>query len=827
MYTTNPLSSKIYSRNMNQLKTLLIVFALFLTALPVQAQNGKIKRGDKWYELMAYPAAVRKYEKGLKKNRDLRAMERLADAYRQIGMYQEAEKWYAEVVQTSGAAPINMLHYGQMLKSNGKYSEARKWFDAYLQTGESPQVAARMKESCDFALEGKKDSARYQITPETFNTGKSEFSPVLYGNGMIFTAEKKGGAVDRLNLRNENSFYDLYYTERSTNKQGFTVKALKGKVNRKYHDGPATLSPSQDTLYFTRSNYVQEKKGRNAKNLSKLKVLMAQNDKGKWKNIEMPKFNSDNYSCGHPTISKDGKSMIFSSDIPGGFGGSDLYISRLEGGEWSIPQNLGSAVNTEGDESFPYLHEYGTLFFASTGHPGFGGYDIFYSDPAGAGWSKPVNAGYPLNSPTDDFSIAWIKNKAIGYFASDRDGDDDIYRFSRKMEVRGLLVDSRTGAPLPNTAISISDASGREAKYITNSEGKFIHLGEWGRDYFVTANKEEYVEKREKISGAGMGPMEDIEFVMRMERDMLFTIFGTVTDATDGAPVDDVKVRLIGKSEKPLRSGNDGKYFDNVNEDTEYAVIFMKNGYIPQVYEFSTIGKTDPEDFEFNPKLERGNYLLVEGVTLLREDESPVAGVNVRTVDVNNRQERKATRSRLDGKWWKVLDPSIEMFVVGSKEGFFASRADLPLPDSSWTDSVAPVTLYMVPYEVGALVKTIYYDYNESAIKKIASKDLYEIVYFLQDNPEASIELDSYTDSRGGDVYNEKLSQRRSDAAVNYIVTRSISRKRLLAKGLGEANPVNKCKDGVPCTDEEYGQNRRTEIRITELDMSKATPPQD
>ena len=225
--------------------------------------------------------------------------------------------------------------------------------------------------------------------------------------------------------------------------------------------------------------------------------------------------------------------------------------------------------------------------------------------------------------------------------------------------------------------------------------------------------------------------------------------------------------------------------------------------------------------FIFNPKMEPGNYILVEGRTVAREDESPIPGVNVRTVDTENRVERKATRSRLDGKFWKVLDPTVEMFVVGSKEGYFASRADLPAPDSTWQDTIAPITLYMVKYEVGALVKTIYYDYNKSDIRKLASKDLYEIVYFLQDNPDVSVELDSYTDSRGGDAYNKSLSQRRSDAAVNYIISRNIRKGRVVAKGLGETNLLNKCKDGVECTDEEHAVNRRTEIRVTDLDEKK------
>ncbi|HHG83515.1 MAG TPA: hypothetical protein ENJ82_02100, partial [Bacteroidetes bacterium] len=432
---------------MKQLNSFILIFFIVVLSFPAQAQNGKIKRGDKYYEWMAYPIAIRKYEKGLKKDRDLRAMERIADAYRQVGNTVSAEKWYAEVVKTTGAAPINMLHYGQVLKSNGKYMEARKWFAAYLQTGEAPKVAARFIESCDFAMEGRKDSARYTITAEPFNTKRSEFGPIITAEGMIFAAEKPGGCVRRLNLRNENFFYDLYTMKRTTKKKGYKLKRLKGKVNRKYHEGPAVLNRKQNMMYFTRSNFVADKKAKNGKNLSRLKIFSSSPSKGKWKNVEELPFNSEEYSCGHPALSKDGNTMYFSSNRPGGFGGTDLYMSRKEGDSWGTPRNLGSAINTEGDEEFPYMHAGGTLFFASTGLPGYGGFDIFSAKPSGAGWETPVNLGYPLNTSGDEFTMAWINNRPAGYFASDRDGDDDIYKFSRKMEIRGVIVDSRTAAP--------------------------------------------------------------------------------------------------------------------------------------------------------------------------------------------------------------------------------------------------------------------------------------------------------------------------------------------------------------------------------------------
>lgn len=812
----------LHNPTMNYSKYLVLAFLAVVMALPAFAQNGRIKRGDKFYEMMAYPAAIRNYEKGLKKTRELRAMERLADSYLQTSNTLDAERWYAQIVKMKGHAPINKFRYGQMLKSNGKYKEARNWFEAYLQTGENPRRAATFIESCDYALEAMKDSARYQIQPLPFNSKGSDFAPVPYRQGMIFTSEQRTGARRLFNMRNDNQFYDIFHMQPSTNKKGYAVKRVKGKVNSKYHDGPAVFSPKLDVLYFTRSYYVKDQKGKNASNKSRLKIMTSTMSSGKWQNLELLPFNSEEYSCGHPTLNAAGDMMVFASDIPGGFGGTDLYMIKRDGKKWGVPKNLGSNVNSEGDETFPYLHPSGSLFFSSDGHPGLGGRDIFAAQPDGEKWGKPENAGYPLNTSADDFALSWIKNRSLGYLSSNRDGDDDIYRFKAKMVIEGTIVDSRTGKPLEGAKVSVLDASSREMKYVSDKEGKFKHYADWGKDYFVTANRDEYLQSREKVATSDVGPLDTKRFTIQLERDLIFTVLGQVTDARDDSPIARATVRIIGRKDKPLRTDDQGKYFSQVLEDTEYNVIISSEGFIPQVFSFSTKGKTDPQDFVFNAQLLPGAYVLVEGKTVLQEVGTAVEGVNVYAVDAENRKEIKATRSRGDGRFWQVLDPKIEQYLIGSKTGYFAGRAELPAPDSTRMDTTISVEIGMVPYEIGATVKIIYYDYNKSDIKKVASKDLMEIVYFLNDNPEASVELSSHTDSRGGDSYNKKLSQRRSDAAVGYIVSRGIEQKRIKAEGYGEKSLVNGCKDGVTCDELQHGQNRRTEIKVTGLDLGKA-----
>jgi hypothetical protein len=515
----------------------LLVVLFLLVGGEINAQNKQIKNGDRFYEQMIYPSAVREYERGLLKGPNVRAMERVADSYVQLSDTKNAERWYGEVVKMKGAAPINKYRYGQMLKTNGKYEEARTWFEAYLQTGENPALAARMIDACDFAVESRADSLRYKITKEPCSSNGSEFGPILFKQGYLFAGEHLSSAKKVTNLRNNNGFYDLYYAERDPkSKSGVKVRRIKGQVNRKYHEGPACLNRDQSKLYFTRSQYVKKAQSKAAVNLSKLRIFVAEYIQGKWKKVEEMPFNSDNYSCGHPALSQDGRTIVFVSDIPGGFGGTDLYVSRKEGDTWTTPQNLGSNVNTEGDEEFPYLHPSGTLFFASTGQQGLGGFDIFSAPMQGEKWGAPVNAGYGVNSTKDDFSIAWLPGKPMGYFASNRGGTDDIYMFKRQMKINGVIVDKQTGKPMPGVAVTVLDAANQETKYVTDAMGAFSHAGEWGKDYLVVANKAQYLQLRERISTSEVGPMDDVNRKLTMENDLILTVSGKVTDATTKLP---------------------------------------------------------------------------------------------------------------------------------------------------------------------------------------------------------------------------------------------------------------------------------------------------
>lgn len=813
-------------------KTIKILSAVLLSAvcLSVQAQSGKLEKANRLFEEEAYPDAIRLYKKVLKKKPVMEAREHLAVSYEKTGQYGQAMEQYRKLVNLPAPKNIYYFDYGRLLKMNGRYEEAQDNFEKYRQTGENTVLAMKYKQSCDFAMDLMEDSLKYEIKPESYNKYSSDFGPEITSTGILFTSSRNRGFFSRvLNRRSNDYFYDLYFAE-SVMKGGkptYKVKPVRGKVNTRFHEGPAVLDKEGSTMYFTRSNFLNGKRKTDGNGVNNLKIFSAKRVGKKWKEVEPLPFNSDEYSVGHPALTRDGNAMVFASDMPGGFGGSDLYVVRKEGDAWSQPENLGPVVNSLGDELFPSLTADGTLMFSSDGHPGMGGLDIFFVKREDSRWGEVRNAGYPLNGPADDFGTSMIAGKARGYMSSNRDGGegrDDIYNFERQMTITGTIVAVADGEPMEGVEVSVMDDSGVPAKYTTDENGRFEVLGKYGKDYFFTANKPEYVEEKLRLPTRELSPLEDPEVRMEMERDLHFDIAGKVTDAKNGSGLNAAKIRLkktTGSSRVGYADGT-GQYEEPLDMQTEYTVFVGKEGYIPKIATVSTMGKSETELFRVDAELEKGRFILVEGQVVRKDNSAPLPDATVHTVDLNTRKEIQRVNTNKAGQFNIILDPGVEqMLLVSSKNDYFTARMEVPVLDSTTNDTTIYPTIELVPWEVGQVVKIIYYEYNKSNILNESSKDLFEIVYFLEDNPAASVELGSHTDSRGSASYNQELSQRRGDAAVGFIVDQGIEKSRIESKGYGESQLTNDCKDGAKCTDEAHGKNRRTEIKIIKIDDDK------
>ena len=668
----------------------------------------------------------------------------------------------------------------------------------------------------------KGEDKGYKIQKMGFNSNYSDMCPVIYGGGLVFSSARKRGFFTRVMDRNASGyFYDLYFVP--LNQLDAKPKLLKGKVNTRFHDGPATVTKDGKLMYFTRSNFVDGKFRRSADGVNKLKVFSADNNGKKWKDIKNLDFNSDEYTVAHPTVSPDGNILYFTSDMPGGFGGYDIWmVKKNEKGEWSKPSNLGSRINTSKNEYFPNVHDSGVLFFSSDGHKGQGGLDIFYARGEGFAWDPPVNMG-DLNSAKDDFGITWVKNKPSGYFSSDREGSDNIYSFEKKLTIEIEVLQAASGMKLPGAKVKITDMNNKQTRLETDNLGRVQIFGRLNQEYLVEVERDYHEPVKQRFSTRNMSPVENKLITVELVRE--YRLIGRLRDAENGSSLSGVNVRMIqGYTENAKTSDAKGMHTWKLEGDTDYTLIISKDGYIPEIVNVTTKGRKAVEDIILNTQMTRGAAVLAEGSTKSKTTGKGINEVNVRAIDLAKEEEYKATTSMHGGRFWMVLDTGANYSMIGSAKNYFATRVEVPVKDSSMVNVTTQVDIEMIDSKVGEIVSIIYFDYNKSDITKSSSRELFEIVYFLKDNPSAEVELGAYTDSRGGDSFNKRLSQYRADQAVNYIVKKGkISNSRISAGGYGEDKVVNKCVDGTECTEEEHALNRRAEIKVTKLNGQSST----
>ena len=401
----------------------ILVVCIFATCEYLQAQNMQLKQANAAFERFQYPEAMDGYEKVLEKDKKNReATEKLAHCHRIVGNYAKAEYWYGKAMRMNKSEHIFKFYYAQALMSNGKYKEAEKQFEAYTKVQPKDTRGWRFLDYCQNLDQYLLDPEQYHVSSLPVNSEASDFSPVFYGRGIVFTSSRRDHLLEKKYVDGE-SFTDMYYVEPTTSGRWTNARKLEGKTSNAYHEGPASFNKKGNKMYFTRN----VNKGKAKKSgVANLRIYESQLVNGKWSEGRELPFCSEAYSVGHPAISPDGSTLYFISDMPGGFGGKDIYVSNLRNGRWSRPANMGADINSEGDEMFPSVQSDGGLHFASDGLGGFGGLDVFEALQNNGEWTAN-NLGYPINSPRDDFGIVYDESKKLAYFSSNRDGTDDLY----------------------------------------------------------------------------------------------------------------------------------------------------------------------------------------------------------------------------------------------------------------------------------------------------------------------------------------------------------------------------------------------------------------
>ena len=486
-----------------------VAILLFGCIPSASAQFGKQKRADALYNSFSYVKAIEVYKEMLANNYNAEyAKRRLADSYSMLRDPQNAAIYYADAVKQPNIDPEYYLNYALALRALKKYEESEIWLNKYKETGVVDSRIQRIIEDKNFITNIYGLRQQYFSKPVPFNSELSDFGAVEKNGVVTFASSRdKGVGIKRTYSWNQQPFLDLYNTKRDGDKY-VDAKKVEGDVNTRFHEGQISVSKDGKTMFFTRNNFNDGKKGKDASGTNNLKIYKATlNSDGKWTDIKELPFNSNNYSVGHPSLTADGSTLYFASDMPGGKGKSDLYKVSVSGDTFGTPVNLGDKINTEGNELFPFVHNDGNLFFSSDGLLGLGQLDIFttVNDQEG-NVQEIINLGVPVNSPMDDFSFFLNDSGETGFIASNREGgmgDDDIYGFDKVplFSIKGKVTDAINKQPIKDAKIVIKDKDGNQiADLVTDEKGEYSINVDRETTYTVEASHPKYQAEPSKIA---------------------------------------------------------------------------------------------------------------------------------------------------------------------------------------------------------------------------------------------------------------------------------------------------------------------------------------
>lgn len=495
--------------------------AILTLLFPVLSFSQKLttKLADKSFEEFAYIEAISLYEYAYEKDTaDNYIIKRLAESNRNIGNTEAVEKWLKKLIDRHAEQPEDIFNYSQALKSDGKYLLAEQWLKEYSDLRPEDGRVNMQVSLLEYIKFLMRDSTNYEIMNTAINTIGSDMGPAFYKDKLIFSSTSIGTKAGATYNWNELPYLKMYSAKIGPYGDLNTVESFAPKLKTSYHDGPVSIDSKNDMIYFTRNNLVKGKTSKSRDGVVNLKIFLGKLEDDEWKMSGSFRFNSDQYSVGHPSINKEGTVLYFASDMPGGYGKSDIYFSVLSNGIWSKPFNLGPKINTEGNEFFPFISSDGVVYFASDGHGGLGGLDVYFSVPEQGIFNSIENMGYPVNSSKDDFGFALDTTGVKGYFTSNRTrgkGDDDLYFMKIKripVIIRGVIKDRESKDILSDATVSVINEAGNTiATSITRIDGQFEFEVNKGQQYVINVTKEFYSENEIIVGTATLRP-NDVAF---------------------------------------------------------------------------------------------------------------------------------------------------------------------------------------------------------------------------------------------------------------------------------------------------------------------------
>lgn len=476
------------------------------------AQKAKIAAADKKYNSYAYIDAIQTYERLAEKGyQSVEMFEKLGNAYYFNSDFEKAAQSYEKLYQLqSELAPEYYYRYAQSLKATGKEKEAATILAKFENKSSEDSRSRRLRNNGDYLEDIKANVGIYTIENAGINSKYSDYGSAVVDNKLIFTsARDTGGVGQRKHAWTGEHFTNLYAAGVNGELIPSNPVRYDANINSKFHEATPVFTKDGNTMYFTRNNYLDGKKGKDANKVTLLKIYKATLVNNRWTNVTELPFNSNNFSTAHPALSPDEQTLYFASDRPGTLGQSDLYkVTINSNGTFGEPVNLGTEINTEGRETFPFVTKDNQLYFASDGHPGLGGLDIFTTKINNdASFDEVENDGAEVNSPKDDFGYYRDSEINKGFFSSNRDGglgSDDIYRFTSKDKckqiLKGIVTDSATGEALAGVQMVLLNKQYKViAETTTDASGYYAFDVNCRRTYHVRANKKDYTSKETKL----------------------------------------------------------------------------------------------------------------------------------------------------------------------------------------------------------------------------------------------------------------------------------------------------------------------------------------
>lgn len=550
------------------------------------------QKAGKLYESRAYAEAIPLYEKALASDRtNKEILGKLGDCYRFTNNTQGQITCYGGLVNTGNAEPIQELYYGQALLENGEAEKARPYFEKFSLDSRGKEMVNAYGRTNLY----KKNADAYKVEPVGYNSPESDFSAVKYRDMVVFASTRKRTVwIKKEQAWTDGNYLGLYTTEGS----GANPRSFMQDLDSKFNDGPICFSKDFNTVYITRNNSKKNEKASDG--TFKLKLMEATLDQNGFSFVRLFPFNNNNYNFAHPSISADGLTLYFSSDMTGGKGGMDIYRTRKDSlGLWGTPENLGDAVNTAGNEMFPFIAANDMLYFSSNGHDGIGGLDIFEVKLTGGKPGKVYNMGEPVNSKDDDFGVYLGEDSKTGFLSSNRKAgglDDDIYSFEILREVKHgkeaviVLRDKENSTPLDSVKLLVNGDT-----VLTNDKGEYSLQMEDDKTYIIKTAKTEYFNITDSVSSAGTTD-DVITKEMVIEKDPKLFLRALITDAKTGDLLDGVNIKVtdIAASEEVdnYTTTGSGDYFKqlygkHIGDKITYLIRLEKQGYLERTVVFS------------------------------------------------------------------------------------------------------------------------------------------------------------------------------------------------------------------------------------------------